>query len=650
MNTTGKWYFPTNNYGMSNGLDTADMEIFKKDPDGSLAREICQNSIDARTNYDGIGSAKVIFKTFLVSTSNIPGVELLKEEISKCLAYSRSGARKDIDAFEKMQELLKSDSIKCLRISDFNTMGLRGIKTGKRGTPFFNLTRGASNCNKGAGNGGSKGIGKFASFVVSGLNTVFYSTVVSADEYGYIGVTKLSSRPLSMDSYIVDEYDIENDDKDDGESTQGNGYFASSEKHTAVFEHLNLDKDFIRNEERGTDVYILGYDDSDDWKTRIIGKVLDSFMGAFLLDGFEVVVEDVTINKDSIENIINDSIFKDLWSEDLYNSIRSQYELLKNGLDELEEKEIEGCGTIRLGLLRYDKSNRNLSTKKCDFIRYPYMKIKSYRKQSVLDYSAICVIGNNCLNEFLRSIENPEHTDWQIERLKNDKALYKKGNKTIKVIREVVARYIEEKLIDGFGEQTDATVANDILPDLSTKSGDGNMVKEKQVVRKIKINNTGERVTSRSKQKGSLEVMEGGREISQGIKNNNRRNKKKKSKINQRNVTHANARAKNNGNGIYLEKMKCRHIYNENKGMYDIVFTSLYDVNRADIYVTECGNSSDTYDVDIVDAYVNGNKCKVRNGVIAGIKLEKNKNYKISYIPVELRRFAAEVRIYAIQE
>ena len=47
--------------------------------------------------------------------------------------------------------------------------------------------------------------------------------------------------------------------------------------------------------------------------------------------------------------------------------------------------------------------------KKCDYIRYPYMKIKDYRKRSVLDYSAVCVIENNDLNSFLREIENPEH-------------------------------------------------------------------------------------------------------------------------------------------------------------------------------------------------------------------------------------------------
>lgn len=37
--TTQKWRFPDNNYTSENGLDTSDMEMFKKDPVSSLARE-----------------------------------------------------------------------------------------------------------------------------------------------------------------------------------------------------------------------------------------------------------------------------------------------------------------------------------------------------------------------------------------------------------------------------------------------------------------------------------------------------------------------------------------------------------------------------------------------------------------------------------
>lgn len=50
-----QWYFPDNGNGMEFGLETGDIDIFKKDPIGSLAREICQNSIDANR---GTGATK----------------------------------------------------------------------------------------------------------------------------------------------------------------------------------------------------------------------------------------------------------------------------------------------------------------------------------------------------------------------------------------------------------------------------------------------------------------------------------------------------------------------------------------------------------------------------------------------------------------
>ena len=41
-----------------------------------------------------------------------------------------------------MKNVINNQIIKCLRISDFNTKGLQGVKTNHRDTPFFNLTKG----------------------------------------------------------------------------------------------------------------------------------------------------------------------------------------------------------------------------------------------------------------------------------------------------------------------------------------------------------------------------------------------------------------------------------------------------------------------------------------------------------------------------
>ena len=47
MLTKSGWQFPDNNCTKNYGLEDADTETFAGDSDGGLAREICQNSIDA---------------------------------------------------------------------------------------------------------------------------------------------------------------------------------------------------------------------------------------------------------------------------------------------------------------------------------------------------------------------------------------------------------------------------------------------------------------------------------------------------------------------------------------------------------------------------------------------------------------------------
>ena len=42
------WNFPSNNFGTVNGIGEAGIETFKGSPYKSLAREICQNSLDAK--------------------------------------------------------------------------------------------------------------------------------------------------------------------------------------------------------------------------------------------------------------------------------------------------------------------------------------------------------------------------------------------------------------------------------------------------------------------------------------------------------------------------------------------------------------------------------------------------------------------------
>ena len=161
-----KWRFPDNRYTSENGLDTSDMEMFKRDPVSSLAREICQNSIDAAF---GMKPVIVEFSTFDIPREKIPDIERLSEQISACYDYKKSSP-KERPALTELKKAISQKNITCLRVSDFNTTGVEGASTSSRGTPFYNLTKGSGVSDKDGSSGGSKGIGKFASFVVSSIN------------------------------------------------------------------------------------------------------------------------------------------------------------------------------------------------------------------------------------------------------------------------------------------------------------------------------------------------------------------------------------------------------------------------------------------------------------------------------------------------
>lgn len=79
------WNFPSNNYGQIFGIADSGVETFNGTPIKSLAREICQNSIDA--NLENGEPTHITFQTFEIAPSDIPGFDDLEEAFSKSLEY-----------------------------------------------------------------------------------------------------------------------------------------------------------------------------------------------------------------------------------------------------------------------------------------------------------------------------------------------------------------------------------------------------------------------------------------------------------------------------------------------------------------------------------------------------------------------------------
>ena len=66
------WNFPNNGCGQTRGISDAGIETFNGKEIQSLAREICQNSLDATP--DGSSSEVVIeFERYIIKSNYIPG-------------------------------------------------------------------------------------------------------------------------------------------------------------------------------------------------------------------------------------------------------------------------------------------------------------------------------------------------------------------------------------------------------------------------------------------------------------------------------------------------------------------------------------------------------------------------------------------------
>lgn len=629
-NELKKWRFPGNNYTEERGIDTPDMETFAKDPIASLARETCQNSIDARIEGK---TAKIQFKTFDIMKEDIPGVDRIEKEIDSCMEYKQNNT-KISENLRRMKEQLNAESIHCIRISDYNTKGLAGVsKTDD--SPFFLLTKGTGISDKSGSKGGSKGIGKFATFVASSFNTVFYSTLNLDGERGYIGICKLCSTRM------------ENTD----EKTIGIGYFGANEKNMPILENFSLEKNYIR-ETSGTDIYILGFRKNENWEKELITKILDSFMCAIYFENLEVEIDELVINKTSLNNIIDDV---NLIDKRRYNNIKSQYILLNDSDVFRDELEIDEYGKVDIYLKPFSKEKSDLATNECVMIRYPYMKIKSLSKISNVPCSAMCIIGDNKLNAVLRDIENPQHTDWEVNRIDDDD-LKSEVRYIIGQLKNKILDFVCQKLSNSDVKETDVEGASEFLPGVEESDigfGEETLIAERpKIVKKVK---------NKIKDKIGIEKFDDGNALTPSLGEHTEEGEGSPVPFGTNNSSSGDPhngeqetgyKSDEEGNDIMtLVQMKGMHyrvfVTNKKTGEFVISFKSLYTEENCELEIKYFDDSNTKYNIDVNRCMVNGIPHEIKNGRVVKIKLVEGNNYKIKLLTGLRDLYAFEVKMYA---
>jgi hypothetical protein len=381
------WSFPPNADGEDDDLNNPGIESFKNTPLNSLAREICQNSLDAR-HPDALAPVEVHFSILDLQAEEFPELSDFQDILARCKAV-KPNSKKFQQFFSKAEEVANQDAVPCLLISDFHTTGLTGAD-GAKGTDWYKLTRTVGSSDK-SGGLGSFGIGKFAPYANSDLRTVFYCTLNREGQHAFQGVARLVTHTSASN--------IE---------TRGTGYFGVKERNRPILNRSQIPS-FLVRKEVGTNILVAGFKRPDQWEREIVRAVIDSFFYA-VWDGKLVVrAGSTTVSSGSLLSIAEE-FNKDAKQSNLTSAYLEA--LTSSDAREFILNDFEGHGQISLRIIP-GKSH----PKRVAMVRGSGMKIfdKGHFLTPLRFAGVFNAIGPK-VDSFLKSLEPPQHDSFEPER------------------------------------------------------------------------------------------------------------------------------------------------------------------------------------------------------------------------------------------
>lgn len=293
------WRFPFSNGGTEQGYNVPGLENFRSTPYESLAREICQNSLDAAAGKP----VRVVFETKQITQKEFPGFDAIKEAIQLCVSYwlgdknTRRLNKKNLDGMKAMakrvENITKHNTLTVLRISDYNTHGARGSNL-KSGSEWTGLVREIGSNIKVDGSGGSVGVGKYAPFLLSGLRTLFYGTIDETGKTAFQGHAILTS--------FADEK---------GKGRQGDGFWGfydETEEWNKPLTDFEALKEYFSplftRKQVGTDIFVMDFKQEDAWQEQLVCSIINNFFFSIWNSMLEVQINDIVIKKDTLSTLI----------------------------------------------------------------------------------------------------------------------------------------------------------------------------------------------------------------------------------------------------------------------------------------------------------------------------------------------------------
>ena len=636
------WNFPGNQDGQIKGVADAGIENFNGTELSSLARENCQNSLDAAIDDDN-PNVLVEFERYFVHDNQIPGIEEYRKILKKCKTFW------DASKSEKAKTFLKNAVMQAnqesgfmLRISDYNTTGLSDPYV-EPGDPFnfsfdgWNaLIKIDGGANKGDDKAGAFGIGKSAPFSNSYYRLVFYRTFNQEYERAAQGISRLMSYPEGTTI------------------TSGVGYYGNPRGNNPVESIKELD---LLNErtEIGTDVFIYGFRGSSDWDVEITVALLENFLMSFYNGQLRVKIQNREINsttlKGHIERVHNE---RPGATKGTYGNYLA---LTRTEGVYTYTKEFHGMGTLELRILV--DPNEKLD-RKVLIVRKAGMKLFRLGNISKLvPFTGILELKGKALNSYFRAMETVAHDNWEPGRHSNPKQAKAYYEEIKDWIRSVVAELAEhtsddEMDVEGLSgvlqrepKKVEAGDSDNKRENLNDHLGNINILtRPAMTASKGFFYGKGKEGNSDStKTKGILgSTGETGIRILKG----KRKRKKTESHIGVPSSEGKDIVVQKQPGGEASCPLKSVRVIKRGIGIYSVNFEIPHDVASGRIELVTVGENGKSNRIHITDVKPSAG-CKIaelNNGLIETVGMSSSEKIKIMVTLADSHDYAMEVNVY----
>ena len=342
--------------------------------------------------------------------------------------------------YQQAVSILSSETVRCLRIVDSNTIGLKGEK-------FTALVRQEGRVDKDStAPGGSFGIGKNAPFNASGINTVFYSTRYN---------TARGRHEQMEGKALLIPHGDPFDENPRPEVLQHAGYYRKSDRQSIEGREIH---DYFRLEDTGTGVFVIGFDPKErDWANDAVDAVLNNFAYSVRHRMLRVV-----ISTDGNAHTIDHRSLEQVFDQQRSNAAQSRNEEAAAKLErayqyylayrDSQQPTTAGPAT-HLGemnvwvnatggprqTLYINRNGMVITDARADVERNPF---GPRNKQTWPEYAAVVMPTKDSTDELIRRMENPSHDQINIQSLETGTQRNQMA-KACNHIRGEVAKIIE---------------------------------------------------------------------------------------------------------------------------------------------------------------------------------------------------------------